>query len=41
MNRTKMKQTNKYTEQTSGYQWAEGSGKDRREIGLRIVNYYI
>ena len=38
----KQKQTHKYREQTSGYQWGEGSeeGQDRSR-GLRDTNYYV
>ena len=38
----KKKQTHRYSEQTIGYQWGEGSreGQDR-SMGLRGTNYYI
>ena len=42
MNITKQKQTHRYREQTSGYQWQDGirEGQDRGR-GLRGTNYYI
>ena len=41
-NKTKQKQTPRYTEQTSGYQWGEGSRKGQdRGRGLRCTNYYF
>ena len=36
MNITKQKQTHRYREQTSGYQWGEKIGKK-----LRGANYYV
>ena len=33
MNITKQKQTHRYREQTRGYQWGEGRGRDKIEIG--------
>ena len=33
VNRTKKKQTHRYREQTSGYQWGEGRGRGMIEIG--------
>ena len=35
MNITKQKQTHRYREQTSGYQWVggEGRGRDKKEKG--------
>ena len=40
---TTQKQTLIYREQTSGYQWGEGSGEEARYRGwgLRGTNYYI
>ena len=39
---TKRKQTHRYREQTSGYQWGEGRGKKQdRDGGLRDTNYYV
>ena len=35
VNKTEKKQTHRYREQTSGYQWGEGSG----DVGG--TNYYI
>ena len=32
---TKQKQTGRYREQTSGYQWEEEWGKGRDKLGLR------
>ena len=42
MNITKQKQTRRYREQTSGYQWREGrkKGQDRGR-GLKDTNYYV
>ena len=41
MNITKQKQTHRYREQTSGYQWEEGSEEEQdRGRGLRGINYY-
>ena len=41
VNITKKKQTHRYREQTSGYQWGEGSGEGQcRGRGLRGTNYY-
>ena len=39
---TKQKQTHKYIEQTSAYQWGKGrwEGQDRG-TGLRNTNYYV
>ena len=40
MNITKKKQIHRYREQSSGYQWGEGSGEgQRRGRGLRGTNY--
>ena len=37
---TKQKQTHRYKEQASGYQWGEGSGEGQvRGRGLRGTNY--
>ena len=37
----KEKQTQRFWKQTGGYQWWEGSGKDKiRDIGFRDINYY-
>ena len=42
MDITKQKQTHRYREQSSGYQWEEGSGEGQnRGWGLRGTNYYI
>ena len=38
MNITKQKQTHRYREQTSGYQWGKGQDKGR---GLRGISYYV
>ena len=38
VNITRKKQTHRYREQTSGYQWGEGRGRDKREVG---TNYYV
>ena len=36
------KQTHRYREQSSGYQWGEGSGEgEDRDRGLRSTNYYL
>ena len=32
MNKTKKKQTHKYIEQTSGYQWGEGRGERQHRV---------
>ena len=42
MNITKQKQTHRYREQTSSYQWDEEreEGQDRGR-GLRNTNYYV
>ena len=41
-NITKQKQTNRYKEQTNGYQWEEGWGKGQGGgRGLRGTNYYV
>ena len=42
MNITKKKQTNRFREQTSGYQWEKGRGRGKdkdRELGG--TSYYI
>ena len=40
MNIIKNKQTHRYREQTSDYQWGEGSGAGQyRGMGLRDTNY--
>ena len=40
VNITQKKQTHRYREQTSGYQWGEGSGEGQyRHRGLRGTNY--
>ena len=42
MNITKKKETHRYREQTSGYQWGEGNGEGQhRGRVLRGTNYYI
>ena len=42
MNITKQKQTHRYREQTSGYQWGEGrENRQDRGRGLRCTNYYV
>ena len=42
MNIAKQKQTLRYREQASGYQWAEGRrGGQCRSRGLRGVNYHV
>ena len=38
MNITKKKQTHRYREQTSGYQWWEGQNRGR---GVRGTDYYV
>ena len=39
---TKQKQTYRYREQTSGYQWKEGSREwQDMSMGLRGTNYYV
>ena len=39
---TKRKQTHRYREQTSGYQWEEERGQGQNKSkGLRGTNYYI
>ena len=42
VNITKQKQTHRFREQASGYQWREGrrEGQDRGR-GLRGTNYYV
>ena len=41
MNIIKKKQTHRYREQTSGFQWGEGSGEGQdKGRGLRGPNYY-
>ena len=38
----KKKQTYRYREQTSGYQWGEGTrDRQNRSRGLRGTNYYV
>ena len=42
VNVTKKKQTDRYREQSGGYQWGEGSGEGQYRVrGLRGTNYYI
>ena len=42
MNITEGKQTHRYREQTSGYQWGEGQGEGKyRGKGVRGINYYV
>ena len=42
MDITKHKQTHRYREQTSGYQWGEGRSKGQdRDWGLRGTNYFM
>ena len=42
MNTAKEKQTHRYREQTSGYQWGEGKGEVQdRGRELRGTNYYV
>ena len=42
VNIAEKKQTHRYREQTSGYQWGEGSGeRDYAVRGLRGTNYYV
>ena len=42
MNITKSKQTHRYREQTSDYQWGEWSGKwQERGRTLRETSYYV
>ena len=42
MNITKQKQSHRYREQTSGYQWGEQSGEGQDTgRGLRSTNYYV
>ena len=42
MNITKQKQTHRYREQTSSYQWGAGRGKEQnRDRRLRGTNYYV
>ena len=39
---TKQKQTHRYRNKTSGYQWREGRGEGNfRCMGLRDTNYYV
>ena len=39
---TKQKETHRYKEQTSGYQWGKGREKGYdRGMGLRDINYYV
>ena len=40
MNIRKKKQTERYREQTSGYQWGEGREGQHRDEGLRGTNYW-
>ena len=41
-NKAETKQTHRYREQTSGYQWGEWSGEGQdRGMGLRDINYYV
>ena len=36
------KQSHRYREQTSGYQWGRGRGEEQdRGMGLRDTNYYV
>ena len=42
MNITKKKQTHRYREQTSGYQWGEGRREEQyKGKGLTGTNYYV
>ena len=42
MNITKQKQTHRYREQISGYQWGQGRGEEQhRGRGLCGTNYYV
>ena len=42
VNITQKKQTHRYREQTSSYQWREGSGEGHyRDRGLKGTNYYV
>ena len=42
VNITKMKETHRYREKTSGYQWGEGRGEEQdRGGGLKGTNYYV
>ena len=42
VNITKKKQTHRYREQTSGYQWEEGRGEGQyRSRELSDANYYV
>ena len=42
VNITKKKQTHRYREQTSGYQWGEGREEGKHMAGeLRGANYYV
>ena len=42
MNILKKGQTHRYREQTSGYQWGEGSGEGQdSSMGLTGTNYYV
>ena len=34
--KTKKKQTHRYREQSSGYQWGEGRGRDEKEVVMRL-----
>ena len=41
MNITKRKQTHRYREQTSGYQWGEGREGQNRGGGVGDTNYWV
>ena len=42
VNITKNKQTHRYREQTSGYQWGEGRGEGQyRGREVRVKNYHV
>ena len=41
VNITKKKQTHRYREQTSAYQWEEGSSGQHRGRGVRGINYEV
>ena len=41
MNMTTKKQTHRYREQASGYQWREGSGEEHGGRGLKGTNCYV
>ena len=38
VNITKKKQTHRYREQTSGYQWRQGRGRGNRRVDLKGAN---